>query len=386
MRRRIKLNIPTKLPHIGTTIFAVMSKLANEHNALNLSQGFPDFDCDPALVRLVEKYLRLGHNQYAPMTGLQVLRERVVEKVENSYHAAYDPELEINITPGATAALFSAITAVVHPGDEVILFEPAYDSYVPAIQLSGGTPVYVKMEFPDYRINWQDVADKITSRTRMIILNSPHNPTGTILHEDDIAALTALVTKTDILLLSDEVYEHIIFDGQEHLSLCSYPQLRERAFVVSSFGKTFHTTGWKTGYCLAPAELMAAFRKVYQFVVYTCNTPVQHAYAEFLGNTDAIATLAGFYQQKRDLFLNALQNSRFKALPCDGTYFSMLDYSAISDEPDYDMARHLTIEHGVAAIPPSVFYAEQDDHKVLRFCFAKRDETLKHATEILCAI
>ncbi|MDQ7051777.1 MAG: pyridoxal phosphate-dependent aminotransferase [candidate division KSB1 bacterium] len=380
------MHIPSKLPDVGTTIFAVMTRLANEHGAINLSQGFPDFDCDPELIDHVHHYMRKGMNQYAPMQGILPLRERLVEKIATLYGATYDPDTEICITSGATEALFEAITAVVHPGDEVIVFEPAYDSYVPAIRLSGGQPVSIAMQPPDYRIPWDAVAQAISDRTRLIILNSPHNPTGAVLLEEDIEQLRRLVHGTDIVLLSDEVYEHIIFDGEPHRSLCRYPDLAERSFVVSSFGKTYHATGWKLGYCVAPLELMQEFQRVHQFVTFCSNTPVQYAYADYLAKKEKYLELPAFYQQKRDRFQELLRESRFRIVPCRGTYFQLLDYSEISDEPDMEFARRLTIEHGIAAIPPSVFYDRKNDYKVLRFCFAKTDETLERAAETLCKI
>jgi methionine aminotransferase len=381
-----KMQIESKLPDVGTTIFTVMSQLAFEQGALNLSQGFPDFDVPPDLVDLVVHYMRSGFNQYAPMQGVPALRERIAAKVSNLYHADYDPATEITVTSGATEALFVAITAAVRTGDEVVLFEPAYDAYVPAIQLSGGRPVFLPLRFPDYRIDWDRVRDALSARTRLIILNSPHNPSGAVLSAEDIAALTRIVADTDILILSDEVYEHIIFDGLRHESMCRYPELAARSLVVSSFGKTYHTTGWKIGYCLAPRPLAREFQRVHQFVTFASNTPVQYAYADFLKRPEVYLKLSDFYEAKRDTFLKCMAPSRFQALPCHGTYFQMLDYSAITDEADVDFARHLTIKHGVAAIPPSVFYHQHDDHKVLRFCFAKQDETLKQAAEKLCKL
>ncbi len=380
------MKIHSKLPDVGVTIFTVMSKLSNDQNAINLSQGFPDFDVHSDLLALVEKYMRSGYNQYAPMQGVPALREKIAEKVLELYNAAYDPASEITVTSGATEALFASISAVVKKGDEVIVLEPAFDSYVPVIELNGGIPVYVKYQFPDYRINWDDVKQAVSSKTRLIILNSPNNPTGAVFSGEDIAALKNIVRNTNVLILSDEVYEHIIFDGLKHESMSRYPELAERSFVVSSFGKTYHTTGWKIGYCLAPAHLSVEFQKVHQFLTFASNTPIQYAYAEFMQNKDVYMNLAAFYQKKRDKFLALIKRSRFKAMPCHGTYFQMLDYSAISHEPDVEFSRRLTMEHGVASIPPSVFYHHQDDHKVLRFCFAKKDETLEKAAEKLCEI
>ena len=402
------MRIQSKLPDVGITIFTVMSNLANEHGAINLSQGFPDFDVDPTLLDLVAKYMRAGCNQYAPMQGVADLRASIAEKTQRLYGAAYDPATEITVTSGATEALFAAIAAVVQTGDEVIVLEPAFDCYVPAIELNGGIPVFVKYRFPDYHIDWDDVKHALTSKTRLIILNSPHNPTGAVLSSADIAALKRIVRETDILIISDEVYEHIIFDGRVHESMARHPELAQRSFVISSFGKTYHTTGWKIGYCLAPEPLSTEFQRVHQFLTFASNTPIQHAYAEFMLNTDAYLNLDKFYQHKRDIFLALLEPSRFKPVPCRGTthadffrgevpvtrdltdeeirgtYFQMLDYSAISDEPDAAFARRLTVEYGVAAIPPSAFYHDGEDHRVLRFCFAKKDETLKRAAEKLC--
>ena len=380
------MTIQSKLPDVGVTIFTVMTQLAIENQAINLSQGFPDFDPDPQLRELVWKYMQAGHNQYAPMQGVPALREKIAAKTEALYGRTYDPVTEITVTAGATEGLFAAITTAVQPGDEVIIIEPAYDAYVPVIELNGGRPVFVKMTFPDYRVDWAALKKALTPKTRMIILNSPHNPTGSVLSAEDIQSLRDLVAGTDILILSDEVYEHIVFDGQCHESILRYPDLADKSFVISSFGKTYHTTGWKVGYCLAPRELSAEFQKVHQFLTFAVNTPVQLAYAQFLDNREAYLGLAAFYQKKRDLFLSLIENSRFKALPCSGTYFQMLDYSAITDAPDVDFARTMTIEHKVAAIPPSVFYHDQTDARVLRFCFAKTDETLKEAAEKLCKI
>jgi methionine aminotransferase len=380
------MKIQSKLPDIGVTIFTIMSKLANDHHAINLSQGFPDFDVHPDLLALVDNYMRSGHNQYAPMQGVAALREGIAEKVLALYNASYDPESEITVTSGGTEALFAAISAVVRQGDEVIVLEPAFDSYVPVIKLNGGIPVYVEYKFPDYRIDWDDVRNALSSKTRLIILNSPHNPTGAVFTETDISALKDILRDTDVLLLSDEVYEHIIFDGLRHESISRYPELMERSFVVSSFGKTYHTTGWKIGYCLAPDSLSKELQKVHQFLTFASNTPIQYAYAEFMKNEDIYLNLSAFYQKKRDKFLSLIENSRFKAMSCHGTYFQMVDYSSISDESDVEFSKRLITEHGVASIPPSVFYHRQMDYKVLRFCFAKKDKTLEKAAERLCKI
>jgi methionine transaminase len=380
------MEMESKLPDVGVTIFTVMTMLANEHRAINLSQGFPDFDVSPKLVELVQKYMRMGHNQYAPMQGILSLREAIARKVKTLYGTPYDPVTEITVTSGATEAVFCAITAVVRPGDEVVIIEPAYDAYVPAVRMSGGVPVFVALTYPDYRVDWDAVRRAISPKVRLLILNSPHNPTGAVLLPEDIAELKRLVWGSGLFIVSDEVYEHIIFDALSHESMARQPELAERSFVISSFGKTYHATGWKIGYCLAPAALSREFQKIHQFVTFASNTPIQHAYAEFMADAATYLPLSGFYQQKRDLFLELIAQSRFRPIACRGTYFQMLDYSDISDEPDVAFARRLTIENGVAAIPPSVFHHDGRDHKALRFCFAKKDETLKEAAEKLCRI
>ena len=380
------MKLTSKLPNLSLTIFSEMTQLADMHGAINLSQGFPDYAVPEELTALVANYMQQGYNQYAPMQGVQHLREQIAAKVLELYGAKYDPAREITVTSGATEALFAAITAVVRQGDEVIVLEPAYDSYTPVISLCGGIPVYVQMEFPEYRIAWNDLRDAISEKTRAIILNSPHNPTGAVLTRDDISSLIQIVQDSNIVIISDEVYEHILFDGCTHQSMASYPQLAERSFVISSFGKTYHATGWKIGYCLAPVELSREVQKIHQYLTFASNTPVQHAFAEFMQKKEVYLELSEFYQQKRDQFLASLKESRFKALPCRGTYFQMLDYSEITDEPDLEFARRLTTDFGVAAIPPSVFYHRRNDYKVLRFCFAKKDETLEKAAERLCKI
>lgn len=380
------MSLKSKLPDVGTTIFTIMSKMAADHGAINLSQGYPDFDAHPDLIDLVAAYMRSGHNQYPPMQGVPGLRERIADKVSRLYGADTDPETEVTVTSGATEALYAAITAVVNPGDEVIIIEPAYDAYAPAVALNRGCPVYVPMTFPGYAVDWDRVADAITEHTRLLILNSPHNPTGTVLDAADMTALQSLVKGHELYILSDEVYEHIIFDGRRHESMLRYPILAQRSFVVGSFGKTYHTTGWKIGYCIAPADLSEEFRKIHQFLTFTTNTPIQMAYADFMAREKLYLQLSAFYQPKRDLFLKLMQPSEFKPLPCSGTYFQMMDYSAISQESDVQFAQQLTKEMGVAAIPPSVFYHDRRDHKVLRFCFAKQDDTLIQAAEKLCRI
>jgi methionine aminotransferase len=380
------MKLISKLPNVGLTIFSVMTQLAEKHGAINLSQGFPDFEVSRELIDLVEKYMRSGANQYAPMQGVVRLRERIAEKAHALYGASYDPMTEITVTSGATEAIYGAITAVVLKGDEVMVFEPAYDSYVPSILLNGGIPVYIRLRFPDYQIDWNEVKDRITSKTRVMIFNSPHNPTGSILTASDMAALIEIVRNRNILIISDEVYEHIVFDDRKHESMSRYPELRERSFVISSFGKTYHTTGWKIAYCLAPSSLSGELQKIHQFLTFATNTPIQYAYADYLENQNIYLSLGKFYQKKRDRFLSYIRQSSFKAIPSRGTYFQMLDYSHISSQPDIEFAKRLTIEHGVASIPPSVFYHNQEDNRVLRFCFAKKDETLEKAGEKLCRI
>ena len=372
----------SKLPNIGTNIFTVMSGLAVEHNAINLSQGFPNFECSLRLQGLIYEYMQRGFNQYAPMAGVPVLRMRLSEKINNLYTANIQPD-DITLTAGGTQALFTAITAFVHIGDEVILIEPAYDSYRPAIELSGGIPVIYELQSPDYQIDWLIFAKLITPKTRMIMFNTPHNPTGKTWSENDIKELAKLVKNTDILILSDEVYEHLIYDNVEHQSVLRYPELWERSMAVYSFGKTFHATGWKMGYVVAPPHLTSEFRKIHQFNVFSVNTPIQYAIAEFLENPNEYLSLPDFYQQKRDFLIEKMKNSRFKPLYCEGTYFQLFDYSAISDEKDTDFAKRLTIEHSVATIPVSAFYSSRRDDKVIRICFAKTDETLINAAKLL---
>ena len=376
-------HLPSRLPDVGTTIFTVMSQLAVQHQAINLGQGFPDFECDLRLQALVTEAMRAGHNQYAPMTGLPALREAIAAKVERCYGYRYNADTDITVTAGATQALLTAILAAVHPGDEVIILEPAYDSYVPAIRLAGGTPVPVSLRGGDYSVPWDRVAAAVTTRTRMIILNTPHNPCGAVLAPQDLDALEAIVRDTDIVILSDEVYEHIIFDGREHQSMARRPVLAERSFVVSSFGKTFHATGWKIGYCCAPASLSTEFRKVHQFNVFAVSMPMQHALAGYLQAPAPYLELPAFYQAKRDHFRAGLDGSRFKLLPCAGTYFQVVDYSAISNEPEETFARRLTTSVGVAAIPVSAFYIQPEQRHAVRFCFANRDETLDAALDRL---
>lgn len=383
---QFKGKIQSRLPEAGTSIFAVMSGLAAETGAINLSQGFPDFEISNSLIQLVTANMQKGYNQYAPMQGVLALREAIASKAFKIYGIKYDPVTEINVTAGATEAIFSVITAMVHAGDEVIIIEPAYDSYVPSVKLCGGIVKYSSLSLPGYQVNWDEIRSLISSRTRMIILNTPHNPTGSVLQKSDLLKLNELVSNTNILILSDEVYEHLIFDGLRHESICYYPELAERSFVIGSFGKTFHTTGWKTGYILAPSELMTEVRKVHQFVVFASNTPIQYAIAEFLHDETNYLQLPNFYQQKRDLFVSLISESRFKVIPSFGTYFQLLDYSAISDSDEMSFAIRLTKEFGVASVPVSPFYHNATDNKVLRFCFAKKEETLRKAAAILCSV
>jgi methionine transaminase len=375
--------IDSKLPRVGTTIFTVMSRLAAEHNAINLSQGFPDFDCAPELRALVTKYINAGLNQYPPMAGVAPLREAIAAKIEALYKIQYDVENEITVVPGATYGIYTAVAAMIRPGDEVILFEPTYDSYAPAVEVHGGVPVFVQLRYPGYSIDWQAVQNAITPRTKLLIINTPNNPTATVMSAEDMRMLEGLLHGTDITVISDEVYEHIVFDGYEHQSVTRFPGLAERSFLVSSFGKTYSVTGWKMGYVAAPRELMAEFRKVHQFNAFVANGPFQYAFAEFMKNPEAYLHLAAFYQKKRDFFLEGLKGSRFKPLPSRGTFFQNLAYDAISDEKDTDLAVRLTKEHGVASIPVSVFYREPPAHRVLRFCFAKSEATLAKGAEIL---
>ncbi len=376
----------SKLPHIGTTIFTVMSALANEHKAINLSQGFPNYDCDVRIKNLVSHHMQIGNNQYAPMAGLIELREALSMKTKKLYGKEYDPDTEITITAGATQAIFTAITAFIHTNDEVIIFTPSYDCYEPAITLAGGQTRYVPLDPDDFSLNLETLKKVMSERTRMIILNSPHNPSGTMISAETMTELERLLDGKDIIVLSDEVYEHIIFDGQVHQSVSRYPGLSERSIVVSSFGKTYHNTGWKVGHCAAPRELMDEFRKVHQFNVFCVNRPVQHAFHEILGMEELFLELGEFYQAKRDLFFEAVSSSRFTAAPCEGTYFQLLDYRAISEETDVDLAHRLTIEKGIASIPISVFNYPENDKRYLRFCFAKNEDTLLRAAEKICAI
>jgi methionine aminotransferase len=375
------LTLDSKLPAVGTTIFSVMSALANEKKAVNLGQGFPDFHCDPALVQAVSQAMLDGHNQYPPMPGIAGLRLAIASKIKSLYGRDYDPESEITITAGATQGIMTILLACVHHGDEVLVIEPAYDSYVPAIKLAGGIPVFVSMELADngYSIPWDKVAAAITPKTRLILLNSPHNPTGFILQKTDINALAEIVRETNILIASDEVYEHMVFDDQIHESLARNEELAHRSFIISSFGKTYHVTGWKIGYVAAPKLLTAEFRKVHQFNVFTVNTPMQVGLAQYMSKPAPYLELPAFYQRKRDIFRTGLKNSRFRLLPASGTYFQCVDYSAISQQPEIEFAKWLTSEIGVAAIPMSAFFQQARESGIVRFCFAKQDATLEQA-------
>ena len=374
-------SLNSKLPNVGTTIFTVMSALAKEHNAINLSQGFTDSNPHPVLVEEVEKAMKCNFNQYAPMAGYLPLRERISEKAESLYGTKVDADSEITITAGGTQAIFTAILSVIREDDEVILFAPAYDSYAPAVELTCGKAIFYDLESPDYKVDWQKVKRLINQRTKMIIINTPHNPSGTTLKPTDMAELEKLTKGSDIIIISDEVYEHIIFDGIKHESVLRYPKLAERSFVIGSFGKTYHTTGWKVGYCIAPKNLMNEFRKVHQFNVFSVNSIAQVAFAEILKRKELYLELNSFYQQKRDYFRRAIQSSRFNLLKCEGTYFQLVSYSKISDERDLEFVKRMTREKGVAAIPVSVFYRHNVDNSVIRFCFAKEEDTLKRAAE-----
>ncbi|MEP7163123.1 MAG: methionine aminotransferase [Ferruginibacter sp.] len=375
--------IQSKLPSVGTTIFTVMSSLAAKHHAVNLGQGFPDFPMNEKLISLLNKAMMDGHNQYVHMCGLPALREGLAEKCNALYASAVDPETDITITPGGTYAIYTAFTTILQPGDEVILFEPAYDSYIPNIEINGAIAVPISLTFPGYKIDWQEVKNKVSAKTKAIIINTPHNPTGSVLEEDDIEQLRSIVKDTGIIIISDEVYEHLIFDDKPHLSMLCYPDLAARSFVCFSFGKVYHCTGWKLGYCIAPDALMKEFRKVHQFNCFTCNSPAQYALAEFLKEKDQYLQLGKFLQQKRDHFHNCMLQTKFTALPSYGSYFQLYSYAAMSDESENDFAVRLTKEAGVATIPVSAFYKKAVDNKVLRFCFAKKESTLEEAVNRL---
>lgn len=379
-------NIISKLPELPESIFTTMSRLAKEHNAINISQGFPNFEPDPVLIDLVAKAMKDGYNQYAPLGGIYPLKEVIAEKISLLYGTNYHPQSEITITVGATQAIFTAISAMVWPGDEVIVLKPAYDCYEPAIKANGGIPVLIQLRGKDYSIDWDVFKAHLNDKTRMVIINTPHNPSGMVFSGSDMLQLQSCLKDTNILLLSDEVYEHIVFDRNTHESASKYPDLASRSFVCASFGKTFHATGWKMGYCAAPAELMKEFQKIHEFNVFCVNHPFQRALAEYLKQPAHYLDLGPFYQEKRDLFLTAIQNSRFKFTPTQGTYFQLLDFSEISDESDVTFAERLTKEFGIATIPISVFNRDLVDNKQIRICFAKTPETLFKAAEIITAI
>ena len=375
--------IRAKDPNIKTSVFAVMSKMANQYDAVNLSQGFPDFGVSEELIALVNKYMSAGLNQYAPMPGVFDLRKKLSEKINKLYNYNYNPETEITVTAGGTQALHSAISTIIHEGDEAIIFEPAYDSYAPVVRLNGGRPVYVRLKYPDYAVDWEAVNQTVNSKTRLIILNSPQNPSGKIFSEDDLQSLKKIVSGTKILILSDEVYEHIIFDGKKHNSIAKYPELAERSILVFSFGKIYHATGWKLGYFAAPEKITEEIRKIHQFTVFAANTPIQYAIAEYLEKEDEYLKLPDFYQQKRDFFNGMLKDIGFDIIPTGGTYFQTVNFSNLTDETDFQLAERLTKKFGVAAIPMSSFYHNEEDTKTLRFCFAKKEEVLKQACEKL---
>ena len=377
------IKIDQKLPEWGTSIFTIMSRMAVEYNAINLAQGFPDFNCDKKLLELVAYFQQKGFNQYAPMQGVPQLRKVISEKIKKVYSNIYDYENEITVTAGATQALYTAITAIVKPGDEVLVFEPAYDSYVPDILSNGGIPVFIPLNEKDYSYDWELVRSKISSKTKAIIINSPHNPSGSLITETDIKELEKLTNGTDIIVISDEVYEHITFDNKKHFSLARSEKLSARTFVISSFGKTYHTTGWKMGYCAAPESLTKEFRKMHQFIVFSANTPIQYAYAEFMKKEEKYLSLGNFYQHKRDIFANSIKDSKFKLKNCSGTYFQLLDYSQITSDDDIKFSEYLTKEIGVAVIPLSPFYKNREIKSLIRICFAKTDDVLKEAARKL---
>lgn len=380
------MKINSKLPKVGTNIFTIMSQLAQENNAVNLSQGAPDFDCSADLIDLVHQYMKKGRNQYAPMMGVYELREQISLKSENLYHSSYDVDSEITVTAGGSEAIFSALGAVINAGDEVILFDPSYDLYRPTIELFGGIPKTVQLMAPDFKIDWGKVRELITDKTRLILINNPNNPAGSILEKEDFEALSQIVKDTNILILSDEVYEHIVFDGKKHLSVSQFPELKKRSFITASFGKLYHITGWKVGYCMAPKELMSEFRKVHQFNTFSVNTPIQYALAEFMKRTEEYLILPEFFQKKRDFLMQGLKQTKFKAIKPQGTYFLTVDYSEVSDSNDLDFAKELTIQHKVTGVPISAFYEDAPDQKLLRFCFAKEESTMEKAIENLLKI
>lgn len=377
----------SKLPQQEVSIFSIMSALARAEVAINLSQGFPNFDCSPELIQLVNKHMQLGHNQYAPMPGVPTLREVIAQKIKLLYKVDIDPTHEITITTGATQAIYNSIQTIVHPGDEVIIIEPAYDSYAPTIKMCGGTVVPYVLRAPDFKVDWEIFATLLSDKTKLVIINTPHNPTATRFTQQDLQQLNdILANREDIYLLSDEVYEHLVYDGESHATVLQFPDLYRRSFLTYSFGKTFHATGWKMGYCVAPAKLSEELRKIHQFTVFSVNTPIQHAIAEFMQTPSNYESLPQFYQQKRDLFLEAMQGSSLRPLPSAGTYYALFDYSAVSDRKELDFAKHLTAEHKVATIPVSPFYSESVENQVLRICFAKKEDTLLEAAKRLSVL
>ena len=376
----------SKLPDVGTTIFSVIGQLSAQHTAINLSQGAPNFPCDPQLVEQVSNAMREGHNQYAPLTGLPALKEALAQKVHTLYGQQYDVGSEVLITGSASQGIYMAISALVHPGDEVIFFEPAFDSYAPVVRLQGGKPIGLKLQVPDFAINWDELRATITPRTRMIIINTPHNPSAQVLTPADLDQLAALTRNTDIVVLSDEVYEHIVFDGRPHCGMATHPELAQRSVIVSSFGKTFHVTGWRVGYALAPAALMTEIVKVHQFMMYAADTPMQVGFAQYLQQPENYLQLSPFYQQKRDRLMSLMADSPFKLLPCAGSFFVLASYGHFSDESDSEMVKRLIVEHGVATIPLSAFYMDGTDNKLIRLSFAKDDATLQAGAEALCRV
>jgi 2-keto-4-methylthiobutyrate aminotransferase apoenzyme (EC 2.6.1.-) len=386
MALRSPVKTRTKLPDVGTTIFTVIGQLSSQHNAINLSQGAPNFACDPRLVAGVTRAMEEGHNQYAPMTGLRPLKERIAKKISDLYGTHYDVDSEILITASASQGIYSAIGGLVHPGDEVIYFEPSFDSYAPIVRLQGATPIAIKLTVPDFTINWDEVRAAITPRTRMIIVNTPHNPSGKVFSADDLNQLAAITRNTDIVILSDEVYEHVVFDGEPHHGMATHPQLAERSVIISSFGKTYHVTGWRVGYCVAPAELMDEICKVHQFLMFSADTPMQYAFVEHMADPQTWLSLAAFYQRKRDLLQTLLAESPFRLLPSQGSFFLLADYSHFSNESDSEMVKRLIIDHCVATIPLSAFYADGTDNKLIRLSFAKDEATLRAGAAALCQV
>ena len=386
MTMRTPVQSRSKLPDVGTTIFTVIGQLSAQHNAINLSQGAPNFPCDPQLLAGVTRAMEANHNQYAPMTGLRSLKELIAQKIERLYQARYDADQEVLITASASEGLYSAISGLVHPGDEVIYFEPSFDSYAPIVRLQGAKPVAIKLTVPDFNVNWDEVRAAITPRTRMIIINTPHNPSGQVFSRQDLEQLAALTSNTDIVILSDEVYEHIVFDGERHHGMATHPQLAERSVIVSSFGKTFHVTGWRVGYCVAPAALMEEVCKVHQFLMFSADTPMQYAFADYMANPETYLALGSFYQRKRDLMQQLLAASPFKLLPSGGSFFLLASYAHFSDEADSEMVKRLIADYGVATIPLSAFYTDGTDNKLIRLSFAKDEATLRAGAQALCQV